>query len=163
MAYEIAENSGYEEMAGKYLTFLSAGQYYAFSIVDVIEIIEIQEITDVPESPDYLKGIINLRGRIIPLVDMRLRFGKEEIDYTSRTCIIVINIRDNEIGFIVDTVSEVADIDASHISPPPPITLDRSGKYIMGIARIDGKIVLLLNQKKMFTERELSALVTASD
>ncbi len=146
---------------GKYLTFSSADQHYAFSIVNVIEIIEIPAFTTVPESQEYFKGIINLRGRIIPLVDVRLRFGKPEIEYTSRTCVIVVDIGGMEIGFIVDAVEAVIDIVESQISPPPSITLDRSGRYVMGIARVDDRIILLLDQNRMFSKDEVDSMKKA--
>ena len=105
----------------KYLTFLIQDKYYAFPIRDVKEIIEVQEITAVPEVPNYCKGIINLRGAIIPIVDVRLRFKLKEAEYTERTCIVVVMIGDVLIGFVVDTVDEVVDIDDENISPAPAI------------------------------------------
>ena len=91
----------------KYLTFLIDKQYYAYPIKDVREIIEMQPITEIPEFPSYAKGIIDLRNKVVPIIDVRLRFYKPEIEYTERTCIIVLDIKDIQIGFIVDTVDEV--------------------------------------------------------
>lgn len=154
-------NMMFSELEGKYLIFMSAEQKYAFSITCVNSIIEMQSFTTVPESQEYFKGIINLRGSIIPLVDVRLRFGKPEAEYTSRTCIIVVDIGGIEIGFIVDTVEAVLDIKKDQISPPPTITLDRSGRYVTGIAKLDADIILLLNQQKMFSKDEVDNMKKA--
>lgn len=144
--------------ADKYLTFVIDKQYYAFPIKDIIEIIEVQSITPVPEFPTYAKGIINLRGRIIPIIDVRLRFRKEEADYTERTCIIVVSILEKEVGFIVDTVDEVIDIDDSDISDPPSISTDRTNKYIIGVGKVKERIVLILDSNKMLNEKEIETL-----
>ncbi len=144
--------------SNKYLTFLIEKQYYGFPIKDVIEIIEIEDITPVPEFPSYVKGIINLRGRIIPIIDVRLRFHKEEAEYTERTCIIVVNITGIDIGFIVDTVDEVIDIDDENISGAPMITSDRSTHYITNVGKVNNRIILLLDANKMLNEEEISTL-----
>ena len=144
--------------SNKYLTFLIDRQYYAFTIKDVIEIIEVQAVTPVPEFPAYVKGIINLRGRIIPIIDVRLRFHKEEAEYTERTCIIVVNITGIDIGFIVDTVDEVIDLEDENISGPPMITSDRSTKYIIGVGKVENRIILLLDANKMLNEEEILTL-----
>ena len=154
-------NFGYKEKAGKYLTFLLDGRRYAFSIKKIIEIIEIQDITPVPECPDYMKGIINLRGRVIPLVDMRLRFKRPETEYNKRTCIIIIDMGETAIGFIVDRVEEVTDISADEISPPPAVTLDATGKYVMGVGKVKGDIVLLLDHERLFSKEELENIEKA--
>lgn len=144
----------------KYLTFLIDNQYFAFSIYDVETIIEIQEIFSIPEFPDYAKGIIKLRELIIPVIDVRLRFHKPEIEYNERTCIIVVGINKIQIGFIVDTVDEVVDIDPANISPVPRIGGGASGdmaKYIIGVGKPKGRIVMILAANKMLNEEELRA------
>lgn len=153
-----SEEEEVDLQSNKYLTFLIEKQYYAFPIRDVIEIIEVQEITPVPEFPDYAKGIINLRGRIIPIIDVRLRFHKKEEVYNERTCIIVVNISGLDIGFIVDTVDEVLDIEDENISAAPKISTDRSTKYITGVGKVENRIVLLLDANKMLSEDEISEL-----
>ncbi len=158
MNLEANKSAGYEQKAGKYLTFVLDDRRYAFSIKNIIEIIGIQDITPVPESPSYMKGIINLRGRIIPLIDMRLRFKREEIPYNKRTSIIIVRIADVDIGFIVDRVEEVVDISANEISPPPVVTMDSASKYVMAVGKIKGDIVLLLDQEKLFSKDELKTI-----
>lgn len=139
----------------KYLTFLVDNQYYAFPIKDVREIIEIQHITQIPEFPSYAKGIIDLRNNVVPVIDVRLRFYKPEIDYTERTCIIVLDIKNIQVGFIVDTVDEVIDISKDNISSAPAITTDRSTRFIEGIGRVNSKIIMILNALKMLNEEDL--------
>lgn len=144
--------------AKKYLTFLIEKQFFAFPIKDVISIIEVQPVTPMPEFPMYVKGIINLRGGIIPVIDVRLRFHKEEAEYTERTCFIVVNINGTDIGFIVDTVDEVIGIEDENISPAPTMTTDGATRYLTGVGKIEGKIVLLLDANKMLNEDEVKSL-----
>lgn len=147
---------------GKYLTFYTDGQLFGIPIKDVVQIIGMQAITPIPEFPYYAKGIINLRGAIIPLIDIRLRLGKAEEEYTERTCIIVTNIRDGFYGFIVDDVDEVTDIDDGSVAPPPHLSEDLTDRYLTGIARQEERIVLLLDAAKILREDEFEALSQAA-
>ncbi|MBE6845598.1 MAG: purine-binding chemotaxis protein CheW [Ruminococcus sp.] len=146
----------------KYLTFLIDKQFYAFHINDVVEIIEMMEITPVPEFPDYAKGIINLRGILIPIIDVRLRFSKNEMDYNERTCIIILNLKGIQVGFIVDTVDEVIDIDKANISGVPKISDTKTRKYIEGVGKLTNKIVMLVNAQKMLNDEEIKGLESMS-
>lgn len=147
----------------KYLTFLIDKQFYAFHINDVVEIIEMMDITPVPEFPDYAKGIINLRGVLIPIIDVRLRFCKNEMDYNERTCIIILNLKGIQVGFIVDTVDEVVDIDKSNISGVPKISDKKTRKYIEGVGKLTNKIVMLLNAQKMLNDEEIKDLESMNE
>lgn len=147
----------------KYLTFLIDKQFYAFHINDVVEIIEMMEITPVPEFPDYAKGIINLRGILIPIIDVRLRFCKNEMDYNERTCIIILNLKGIQVGFIVDTVDEVVDIDKSNISGVPKISDTKTRKYIQGVGKLSNKIVMLVNAQKMLNDEEIKGLESMTE
>lgn len=142
------------EMQGKYLTFWTDNQLFGIPICDVVQIIGNQEITSIPDSPHYAKGVINLRGNIIPVIDVRLRFGKEEAEYDDKTCIIVSKIEENYIGFIVDSVDEVTTIDDSEISPPPKMSKDRTNAYLTGIGKIENKVVMLLDASKILNQDE---------
>lgn len=136
-----------QDVANKFLTFFIENKLYGLSIINVNGITQIQEITPMPELPHYVKGIINMRGTVIPLVDVNLRFGNMEQPYTDRTCIITLEIGGSQVGFIVDAVEAVLDIPETSISPPPPLTGSTSG-YITGIGKCgEGgtKIVLLLD------------------
>ena len=135
----------------KYLTFSLGEEVYGIDIRVVIEIIGIQKITVVPEVPDYVRGIINLRGKIIPVVDMRLRFRRDFKEYTDRTCIVVIEVNGVLIGLIVDGVSEVLDITENDVVPPPELKASQN-KYIRGIGKTEGGVVLLLDWMKLFSE-----------
>ena len=147
----------------KYLTFLIDKQFYAFHINDVVEIIEMQDITPVPEFPDYAKGIINLRGSLIPVIDVRLRFCKNEADYNERTCIIILNLKEIKVGFIVDTVDEVVDINKSDISGVPKLSDAKTRKFIQGVGKISKKIVMLLDAQKMLNDEEIKGLEGVSE
>ncbi|MGN1480532.1 chemotaxis protein CheW [Porcipelethomonas sp.] len=154
---ELDENET-NETSEKYLTFLIDKQYYAFHINDVREIIEMQDITPVPEFPEYAKGIINLRDSLIPIIDVRLRFCKNEMDYNERTCIIILNLKEIEVGFIVDTVDEVIDIDKSEIAPVPKLSDVKTRKFIDGVGKTPKKIVMILNAQKMLNDEEIKSL-----
>lgn len=150
--YSIEQTEAYANISMKYLTFLIDGQYYGISLTYVIEIVQIQSVTELPELPSYVKGIINLRGKVVPLVDAGLRFGKPEKEYTDRTCIIIIDIDGKHVGFIVDSVEEVLDIEKGDISPPPSFFEDASGSYITGIGKLDRYMVLLLDSRSLFSD-----------
>ena len=108
----------------KYVTFKSGNEYFGLKIEYVNEIIVIQEIAQIPESEEYIKGLINLRGKIIPVIDVRIRFKQEPIEYTDRTCIIVINVKDTVVGLIVEKIAEVVEIKEEDILEPPTIKKD---------------------------------------
>ncbi|MEG1686356.1 MAG: chemotaxis protein CheW [Angelakisella sp.] len=148
------------EMDGKYLTFFTENQLFGVPIADVVQIVGMQEITEVPEFPGYAKGIINLRGSIIPVIDVRLRFGKAEKAYDERTCIIVTLIHDTAVGFIVDAVDAVTDIDNDNISEPPKMSGDYSSSYLTGIAKHEGKVVLLMDTQRLLSDEVVSSLTT---
>ena len=166
MAEEIKTQSIEDEMflvdddetslTDKYLLFNLGGEEYGIDISRVTGIEELQKITHVPDMPAYMKGVINLRGRVIPVIDLRLRFGMEDREYDDRTCIIVCDVRDMTIGLIVDTVTVVLDIEGKNIEPPPSFKSE-SGKerYISGLARVDEAVKILLDVEKILKEEEL--------
>ncbi|MHC0038896.1 chemotaxis protein CheW [Pseudoneobacillus sp. C159] len=139
---------------GKFLTFFVENECYGIEIKHVTEIIGIQKITEIPEMPDFLRGIINLRGKIIPVMDVRLRFKKMVQEYNDRTCIIVIDIHECSIGLIVDRVSEVLSISDSQIVAPPEIN-HNGNKYVMGIGKVGNDVKLLLDCEKLLKDGEL--------
>ncbi len=147
----------------KFLTFLIDNQFYAFHISDVVEIIGMVDITPVPEFPDYAKGIVNLRGILIPIIDVRLRFSKNEMDYNERTCIIILNLNGTQVGFIVDTVDEVIDIDKSNISGVPKLSDAKTRKFIEGVGKLSNKIVMLVDAQKMLNDEEIKGLESMSN
>lgn len=130
---------------GRFLTFFLGKESFGMEIKYVTEIIGIQEITEVPELPAYIRGIINLRGKIIPVMDVRLRFKKEVIQYNDRTCVIVIDVDDVSMGLIVDTVSEVVSIPDESIVEPPRLGGISDNPYIKNVGMIDNQTQLLLD------------------
>jgi purine-binding chemotaxis protein CheW len=142
---------------GKYLTFSLEKEFYGIEIMYVTEIIGIQVITEVPELPDYIKGIINLRGKIIPVMDVRLRFKKSPRAYNDRTCIIVVEMQEISIGLIVDSVSEVLSIAEGDIVPPPELHKGNN-RYIKGIGKVGNDVKLLLDCDKLLNEDEMEQI-----
>ena len=154
-----------QDLMEKWLTFWLDGQLYGASVIHVEGILSMLPITTVPEYPAYAKGIIDLRGTIIPVLDLRLRFGKKEAVYTDKTCIINCRVGENNIGFIVDEMDAVLSIAQDKISNPPRMVEDPSKRYLTGIARVttevDGKekIVLCLDVTKILQQDEIETLV----
>jgi purine-binding chemotaxis protein CheW len=139
---------------GRYLTFYLGDEIYGIEIGYVTEIIGVQPITKVPEVKDYIKGIINLRGKIIPVIDIRLKFRKEPIEYDDRTCIIVVDTENMTMGLIVDKVSEVISIDDENVVPPPSHKTGIKNRYLQGIGKVGSEVILLLGCKMLFDESE---------
>ncbi len=139
---------------GKFLTFSMESEMYGIDVRYVTEIIGIQPITEVPELPDYIKGIINLRGKIIPVMDVRLRFKMPFKEYNDRTCIIVINIDDTCIGLIVDSVTEILSIPEDEIVDPPKVNKTGSN-YIKCIGKVGNEMKLILDCYKLLNDREI--------
>lgn len=143
---------------GRYLTFKLENEVFGIEIGFVTEIVGLQKINDIPESPDYVRGIINLRGEIIPVIDMRLKFKKSLSEYTDRTCIIVIGINNFTVGLIVDNVDEVISIPDKSIVPPPSYRTGFQNKHIKGIGKTEDGIRLLLDCDKLFAEDEIQTI-----
>lgn len=147
----------------KYLTFHLAGEDYGLEIKHVTEIIGIQRITEVPDMPDFVKGVINLRGKVIPVMDVRKRFNLPSRDYDDRTCIIVVNINDTAVGLVVDEVREVADIPEEQVEPPPR-TMKGSGRgFIQGMGKMGDAVKILLDVNKLLFEEELEIIAKAAE
>ncbi|MBF0350392.1 MAG: purine-binding chemotaxis protein CheW [SAR324 cluster bacterium] len=144
-----------DAMSGMYLTFTLAEQTYGIAIRYVLEIIGIQKVTDVPDVEPYIKGVINLRGQVIPVMDVRLRFNMLEREYDDRTCIIVVQLKDAFVGLIVDRVSEVMNIPDSLIQPPPSTNHPSTQKFMEGLGKIQEKVIVLMNIERV-VERQPS-------
>lgn len=152
----LADDEDEDTSENKYLTFKISDEDYGIPINDVTEIIEIQKITDVPDMPEYVMGVINLRGRVIPVIDLRLRFRLPKRDYDDRTCIVIVNINNTAIGFIVDRVLEVVDITADNIDPAPDFkTASGKDKYISGIGKVGNDVKILLDAKKIIQQEDI--------
>ncbi len=151
---------------GKYLTFSLDEEEYGIGILKVKEIIGMMAITSVPRTPEFVKGVINLRGKVIPIVDLRLKFSMEAIPYTERTCIIVVEIDSNEatvlIGIVVDAVSEVLNVREDEIEEAPAFGSKLDTDYILGMAKMEGGVKILLNIDKVLSTKEIEGLEKVS-
>ncbi|MDE7157924.1 MAG: chemotaxis protein CheW [Lachnospiraceae bacterium] len=150
---------------GKYMTFKSGNEYFGLKIQYVNEIIQFQTITAIPETEDYIKGLINLRGKVIPVIDVRLRFKQEPFEYNDRTCIIVINVKSTVVGLIVEKIAEVVEIKEENILPPPTIgRVDKAHhKYVYGIGKVGDTVKLLLDPDKLLNDEDLTVVEQVND
>ncbi len=151
---------------GKYLTFSMADEEYGIGILKIKEIIGMMPITTVPQTPEFVKGVINLRGKVIPVIDLRLRFGMESIDYTDRTCIIVVEIEGTagtvQIGIVVDAVSEVLNVNGEDVEETPTFGAKLNTEYILGMAKMEGSVRILFDIDKVLSVEEISVLDKAA-
>lgn len=147
---------------GKYLTFTLADEEYGISIMKIQEIIGLMKITTIPRTPEFVKGVINLRGKVIPVVDLRLRFGMEAVDYTDRTCIIVVEIEGQAgtvlTGIAVDSVSEVLNIKGEDIEDTPTFGIKLNTEDILGMAKVEGQVKILLDIDRVLSADEVMLL-----
>ncbi|MDX9746590.1 MAG: chemotaxis protein CheW [Syntrophales bacterium] len=163
---DVSQNNRKAGHEGKYLTFSLAGEEYGVVIVKVKEIIGMMTITSVPKTPAWVKGVINLRGKVIPVTDLRLKFDMDAMAYTDRTCIIVMEITGTDdpflMGIVVDTVSEVLTIKGADIEKAPDFGSPLDTEYIMGMAKTEGRVKILLDIDKVLTREDLSMLAATA-
>ena len=141
--------------AGKYLTFFLAAEEYGVEILKVQEIIGMMPITRVPRTPQFVKGVINLRGKVIPIVDLREKFGMETVEGAAESCMIVVQVQGVQLGVLVDRVSEVSAFTDAEIAEPPSFGADVDTEYLLGIAKGAGKVTLLLDIDRVLTAGEV--------
>ena len=144
------------------VSFRLGHEEYGIEITKVQEIILMGEITRVPQTPDYIKGLINLRSTVIPIVDLRLRFGLPEEDVTDETRIMVVNVSGKTIGIVVDAVSEVLRISKEQISPPPPTVAGLGQEYLTGLVKLENRLLILLEIDKILAEEEIAGINPAA-
>jgi len=151
---------------GKYLTFSLAKEEYGIGILKVKEIIGLMPVTSVPQAPHFVKGVVNLRGKVIPVTDLRLKFGLPEEEATDKTCIIVVEIGDGEkrvqMGVVVDSVSEVLNVKAGEIQDTPSFGTAVETDFILGMAKVEGGVKILLDIDRVFGEKEIGFLEDAA-
>lgn len=148
---------------GKFLTFFLSTEEYGIEILKVQEIIGVMTITPIPRTPAFIKGVINLRGRIIPIVDLRLKLSMEEAKHTEETCFIVVKAHDMHMGVVVDKVSEVLDISGENVEDAPSMGEDINTDYILGIGKAGDKVKMLLDIDKVLSDKDLKALQKVQD
>ena len=155
-----------EEAPSQYLTFLLSGEMFAVGILNVKEIIEYGHLTEIPMMPSFIRGVINLRGSVVPVIDLSARFGGKVTELSRRTCIVIVEVSDelgdqvsrHDIGIMVDAVSEVLDIPGSEIEPPPSFGARIRADFIFGMGKVAGKFVIILNINKVLSVEEIAQL-----
>lgn len=161
MATENTSVESQESLAGKYLTFVLAEEEYGLEILKVREIFGMMDITAVPRTPDFIKGVINLRGKVIPIMDLRLKFGMPEAEHTDETCIIVVQVDGLDMGIVVDRVSEVLDIAGEDIDPSPDFGGSVDTDFILGMGKSNGRVTILLDVSRVVTRGDVAGLAEA--
>ena len=151
----VAERTEKSTLEGKFLTFVLSNEEYGIEILKVREIIGLMDITSVPQTPDYMKGVINLRGKVIPVIDLRMKFSMPEEEHTQETCVIVVEVNSTSIGLIVDSVSEVADIGSGEIENAPKFGQGIDTSFIMGLGKVKDKIIIMLDIDEVLSSDEL--------
>ena len=158
----LSDKSLSAQRQGKYLVFQLGREEFGVQVIKVREIMGLQEITSVPQTPDFVKGVINLRGKVIPVVDLRRKFGLADVEYTQRTCIIVVQVNQTDgplmMGAVVDGVSEVLNIQESEIEDMPDFGAEMVLPHIMGMAKVKGKVKILLDIDRVLTSLEVGSL-----
>ncbi|MEE9553962.1 MAG: chemotaxis protein CheW, partial [candidate division Zixibacteria bacterium] len=147
----------------KFLTFPLAEEEYGIDIRHVTEIVGIQNITGLPDAPLYVRGVINLRGKVIPVIDVRIRFAMEARDYDDRTCVIVVDVEDSSVGLIVDSVSEVIEIPKANIEPAPSVRNGKGSDFIWGLGKVDNEVMILLNTQALIYSSDLEMVIKKID
>lgn len=147
-----------DTLENKFLIFSLAEREYGIEIKHIIEIIGIRPITEVPDTPEFIKGVTNLRGKVVPLIDVRIRFQMESIPYSDRTCLIILNINQENIGLIVDTVREVVTIPSDKTEPAPKMGDGEGNRFISAFGKVDENVKILLNVEKLLRDEELKVL-----
>lgn len=151
---------GAKRREGKYLTFVLGDEEYGIDITKVKEIIGVMAVTHIPRAPAFIKGVINLRGKVIPIVDLRLKFGMEEIPHTRETVFIVVEESGALMGVVVDTVREVLNILESEIEPPPQFGTRLNTEFILGMGKVQGKVKILLDIEKALSAEETALIAS---
>ena len=146
------------EQEGKYLAFILGNEIYGIEILRVREIIGLMDVTTVPQTPEYMKGVINLRGKVIPVIDLRLKFSMLEEEHTQETCVIVVEVNNTSIGIIVDSVSEVMEINSGEIEESLSFGQGIDTDYIMGMGKVEKKIIILLDIEAVLSSEELEVV-----
>lgn len=147
------------DQEGKFLTFALGNEVYGIEILRVREIIGLMDITSVPQTPEYMKGVINLRGKVIPVIDLRLKFSMQEEEHTQETCVVVVEVNNSSIGLIVDSVSEVLQIKSTEIEDTPGFGQGIDTNFIMGLGKVKEKIIIILDIEEVLSSEELDIVI----
>lgn len=155
------------EQSRQFLTFRLAEEQYGLNVLQVREVLEIPRITRVPRMPVYMRGVINIRGSVVPVIDLRLKLGLEEAERSVHSRVVIIEIENGQetlaMGILVDSVQEVIDIASADISPPPQIGTQIEAEFIMGIAKLDQNFVIIINISRIFSNQEMQSLAGSTE
>jgi purine-binding chemotaxis protein CheW len=157
------EDEQIDAQEDKFLTFPLADEEYGIDIRHVTEIVGIQNITGLPDAPPYVRGVINLRGKVIPVIDVRLRFAMDAREYDDRTCVVVVDIDGLSVGLIVDSVSEVLDIPAGNIEQTPKVKNGQASPFVKGLAKVGEDVKILLNIQSLIYSNDLQNVITQAE
>ncbi len=160
-ATAVVDEEQEDTQEGKFLTFSLGSEEYGIEIRYVTEIIGIQKVTDLPDMPHYVKGVINLRGKVIPVIDIRLRFNLDQRDYDERTCIVVVTLDEMPVGVIVDSVSEVMDIPSEEIEAAPKVKKGEASRFISGLGKVENDVKILLDIKYLLFDSNIEEVKEA--
>ena len=155
---EDAELSG-----GEYLTFILGSEEYGIEILKVQEIRSYEAVTKIANTPDFIKGVINLRGSIVPIIDLRMRFRLDQAEYNDTTVVIILNLDNRTIGMVVDGVSDVLELKESQISPVPELVASIDTKYLLGLGTSDGRMLILVDIEQLMSSKEMALMEAASE
>ncbi len=159
----VVEKKEGTDLDGKFLTFVLGDEIYGIEILKAREIIGLMDITSVPQTPDYMKGVINLRGKVIPVIDLRMKFSMQEEGHTQETCVIVVEVNGTSVGIIVDSVSEVSDITGAEIEDAPHFGHGIDTSFIMGLGKVKERIIILLDIDAVLSTEELEMVEELAD
>jgi purine-binding chemotaxis protein CheW len=152
-----------ELAAGEYLTFILGGEEYGIEILKVQEIRSYEAVTKIANTPDFIKGVINLRGSIVPIVDLRMRFNLHLVEYNEFTIVIILSFNKRTIGIVVDGVSDVLDLNQSQISPVPELVSNIDTKYLKGLGSVDDRMLILVDIQQLMSSQEMALVEAASE
>jgi purine-binding chemotaxis protein CheW len=157
---ESSQTVGADQRAGKYLTFVLSDEEYGIEILKVREINGMMDITAVPRMPDYVEGVINLRGKVIPVIDLRMKFGMAKAEHSPETCIIVVDVKGTTMGVVVDRVSEVLDIHSDELEDAPKVGISVNTDFIHAMAKAKGSVKILLDINRVLADGDYTELDT---
>lgn len=152
-----------ELSGGEYLTFILGSEEYGVEILKVQEIRSYEAVTKIANTPDFIKGVINLRGSIVPIIDLRMRFKLSQAEYNDSTVVIILNLSNRTIGMVVDGVSDVLELKSSQISPVPELVSNIDTKYLLGLGTIDGRMLILVDIEQLMSSKEMALMEAASE
>lgn len=162
-SHKITQNVATEDVLQEYLTFVLGDEEYGIEILKVQEIRGYDTVTRIANTPDFIKGVINLRGHIVPIIDLRIKFKLGNIDYNEFTVVIILNIGNRVVGIVVDGVSDVLTLNAAQIRPVPDLVSDIDNKYLLGLGTVDNRMLILVDIERLMSSQDMALVEAASE